>query len=69
MPEIYVTTEGDLKLLQKLYVKKTSDPDMILAILLKELSEEITPLLWIIYQKCLETGQILGVWRTALQEG
>ena len=33
--------------------------------LLKELSKEIAPFLCIIYQKCLETGSIPDVWRTA----
>ena len=38
---------------------------MIPARLLKELSKEIAPFLCIIYQKCLETGTIPDVWRTA----
>ena len=65
MPDIHVTTEGVLKLLQKLNVNKASGPDMIPARLLKELSKEIAPFLCIIYQKCLETGTIPDVWRTA----
>ena len=65
MPDIHITTEGVLKLLQKLNVNKASGPDMIPTRLLKELSNEIAPFLCIIYQKCLETGQIPDVWRTA----
>ena len=64
MPDIHITTEGVLKQLQKLNVNKASGPDMIPARLLKEVSNEIAPLLCIIYQKCLETGQIPDVWRT-----
>ena len=39
MADIHVTTEGVLKLLQKLNVNKASVPDMIPARLLKELSK------------------------------
>ena len=65
VPDIHVTTKGVLKLLQKLNVNKASGPDMIPVRLLKELSNEIAPFLCIIYQKCLETGSIPDVWRTA----
>ena len=65
MPDINVTTEGIRKLLQKLNVNKATGPDMIPARILKELSEEIAPFLCTIYQKCLETGSIPDVWKTA----
>ena len=65
MLDIHVNTDGVLKLLQKLNVNKASGPDMIPARLLKELSKEIAAFFCIIYQKCLETGSIPDVWRTA----
>ena len=66
MPDINVTTEGIRKPLQKLNVNKASGPDMIPARILKELSEEIAPFLCTIYQKCLETGSIPDIWKTAI---
>ena len=65
MPDIIVTTERIRKLLQKLNVNKASGLDMIPARTLKELSEEIAPFLCTIYQKCLETGSIPEIWKTA----
>ena len=38
---------------------------MIPARILKELSEEIAPFLCTIYKKCLETGSIPDIWKTA----
>ena len=43
MQDINVTTEGTLKLPQKLNLNKASGPDMLPARILKELSEEIAP--------------------------
>ena len=40
-------------------------PGGLHARILKELSEEIAPFLCTIYQKCLETGSIPDVWKTA----
>ena len=43
MPDINVATEGIQKLLQKLNVNKASGPDMLSAMILKELTEVIPP--------------------------
>ena len=43
MPDIHVTTEGVLKLLQKLNVNKASGPDMIPARLLKKTIKRDSP--------------------------
>ena len=46
-------------------VHKASGPDMISARILKELSDVIATFLCNIFQKCLDTGQIPDVWKTA----
>lgn len=65
MPDIKVTAEGVLKLLQKLNPNKATGPDMLPARIMKELAAEISPLLAIIYQKSLDTGTIPKNWKTA----
>ena len=65
MPDIKVTAEGVLKLLQKLNTNKATGPDMLPARIMKELAAEISPLLAIIYQKSLDTGTIPKNWKTA----
>lgn len=51
MPDIRVTAEGVLKLLQKLNPSKATGPDMLPARILKEFAPEVSPLLTIIFQK------------------
>ena len=65
MPDIKVTAEGVLKLLQKLNPNKAPGPDMLPARIMKELAAEISPLLAIIYRKSLDTGTIPKNWKTA----
>ena len=66
MPEIHVTQEGVKKLLQNLKVNKASGPDRIPNRVLKELSEELAPILTLIFNQSLTTGTIPCDWGNAL---
>ncbi|KAK3085883.1 hypothetical protein FSP39_009995 [Pinctada imbricata] len=63
--DINVTPQGIEKLLKKLDPSKACGPDEIRTRILKELAHEISPILCIIYQKSLDTGDVPNDWRTA----
>ena len=58
MEEITVTEEGVRKLLQKLNPHKASGPDLIPARILKDMADEISPLLTIIFQRSFDCGKV-----------
>ena len=64
-PAINITLNGIKKLLSKLNPNKAAGPDNIKPRILEELSNEIAPILLIIFQKSLETGQVPKDWRNA----
>ena len=64
-PEITITLNGIQKLLAKLNPNKAAGPDNIKPRILKELSNEIAPILLIIFRKSLETGEVPQDWRNA----
>ena len=59
------TEDGVRKLLQKSNQRKASGPDMVPARLLKECSEELSPILTSIFNKSLQTGTVPNDWKTA----
>ena len=65
MPEINVDLKGILKLLSNLKPDKAPGPDGIRPIILKELREEIAPIIQLLLKKSLSTGKILSVWTKA----
>ena len=65
MNNIHISEEGVRKLLQKSNPRKATRPDMIPARLLKECSEEQAPILAIIYNKSLQTGNVPDDWKKA----
>jgi hypothetical protein len=65
MPEIQVTENGILKLLQNLNPYKAAGPDNIKPIILKTLAPEIAPILTTIFIKSLESGVVPSDWRNA----
>jgi hypothetical protein len=65
MPNIEVTTFGVQKLLSNLDPKKSVGPDEISPRILKESSEEITPVLTFIFNQSLSTGEIPDDWLIA----
>ena len=60
-----ITQNGITKLLKNLNPYKAQGPDNISPRILKELADEISPLLQLIYQKSLDTGEVPKDWRTA----
>ena len=58
MPEIKIDENRILKLLSNLKVDKATGPDDIKPIVLKELREEIAPVIKAVFEKSLETGQL-----------
>ena len=63
--DINITEAGVLKLPQNLNVHKAGGPDDIKPAALKELAEEIAPLLTIIYRSSLRSGTIPQDWKKA----
>ena len=58
MPDLLIDTNGILKLLANLKTDKASGPDDIKPIVLKQLRNEISPVVRVIFEKSLETGQL-----------
>ena len=65
MEQITVTDVGVRKLLQKCNPRRASGPNMVPARLLKGCSEELSPILTIIFNKSLQTGTVPDDWKTA----
>jgi hypothetical protein len=64
-PDINITCAGVERLLERLKPHKASGPDRIRPRILKELSSEVAPILTMIFNKSLATGQIPPSWRDA----
>ena len=65
MPEISISQNGLLKLLKNLKPSKAAGPDRLKPLLLRELREEITAIINIIFDKSLQTGKLLADWLAA----
>ncbi|XP_052788794.1 uncharacterized protein LOC128223557 [Mya arenaria] len=65
MNDIEVTPEGVLALLKKLNPNKATGPDMIPSRILKELADQCAPYLSTIFNKCLQSGEVPSIWKTA----
>ena len=65
MDNITVTEEGVRKLLQRSNPRKATGPDTLPARILKECSEELSPILTIILNKSLQTGTVPDDWKAA----
>jgi len=63
--DITVSVEGVVKLLRELNPNKASGPDGIPSRILKLAAEEIAPVLSIIFQKSLDSGEIPSAWLRA----
>ena len=62
---LYISTPGIQKLLANLKPHKATGPDLIPPTVLKELSHEISPILEIIFNISLQTGQVPNDWKEA----
>jgi len=65
MPDINITLQGIVNLLNGLKTHKAAGPDAISATLLKETSDIIVPILQIIFHAFLDTGKVPIDWTTA----
>ena len=65
MPDIDISREGVLKLLKKINPNKASGPDMIAARILKDMAEELAPILTEIFRRTLADGEVPVDWRSA----
>ena len=65
MPEINISQNGLLKLLKNLKPSKAAGPDKVKPLLLRELREEITPIIKIIFDRSLQTGKLPADWLKA----
>ena len=58
MPDIEISLNGLLKLLKNLKPGKAAGPDKLKPLLLKELRDEIAPIIKVIFEKSLQTGKL-----------
>ena len=65
MPEISIDLNGILKLLSNLKPDKAPGPDGIKPVILKELREEIAPVIQLLIQKSISAGKIPTDWKKA----
>ena len=65
MPDIDISREEVLKLLKKINPNKASGPDMIPARILKDLAEELAPILTEIFRSTLADGEVPVDWRSS----
>ena len=57
-----ITVAGILKLLKNLKPGKAAGPDRLKPILLKELCEEIAPIIQVIFERSIQTGKLAAEW-------
>ena len=65
MPEINISQNGLLKLLKNLKPGKAAGPDRLKPLLLRELREEIAPIIKVIFDRSLQTGKLPADWMLA----
>ena len=65
MPEICINQNGIIKLLSNLRPDKAAGPDEIRPIVLKELRLEIDPIIQLIFERSLATGELPSDWTKA----
>ena len=65
MPDITVTKEGVEKLLKKINPSKACGPDMIPARILRDMAEEISPILTTLFQRTIDLGELPEDWKSA----
>ena len=65
MHRISVSSQGIIKLLQRLNPKKAIGPDKVPTCILKDHTDLIAPMLKTIFQQSLDTGKVPSVWKTA----
>ena len=66
MSQIEILLAGILKLLAGLDPSKGAGPDAIKLIVLRSLKDQVAPILQLIFQKSVNTGQIPSDWKKAI---
>ena len=61
--ESYQHIKIDLKLLSNLKPDKATGPDSIKPVVLKQLKMEIAPVICLLFEKNLQTGQVPSEWK------
>ena len=62
MEDFSISAAGILKLLKNLKPGKAAGPDRLKPILLKELCEEIAPIIQVIFERSIQTGKVPAEW-------
>ena len=65
MPDFMISSDGISKLLKNLKPNKAAGPNKIRPLVLRELREEIAPILEAIFTKSLDTGKLPDDWKSA----
>ena len=65
MPKIDISLNGLLKLLHNLKRGKAAGPDKLKPLLLRELRDEIAPIIKVIFDRSLQTGKLPADWTKA----
>ena len=65
MPEIQISVKGIEKLLKSLNPHKAAGQDQFKLIVLQTLHAELAPILQVIFQKSLDSGKLLHIWKKA----
>ena len=65
MPDFTISSDGISKLLKNLKPNKAASPDKIRPLVLRELREEIAPILEAIFTKSLDPGKLPDDWKSA----
>ena len=63
--DIQISVDGVLKLLNDLNIHKAMGPDGLHPRVLKQLAPTIAPILQLIFQKSIDSGQVPSDWKTA----
>ena len=62
MPEFEISINGIIKLLGNLKPGEAAGPDKIRPLILKELKEEISPIIHVMFERSIETGKLPIDW-------
>ena len=65
LSKIHISEEGFRKLLKGLNPNKACGPNGILPQVLKELAEEVAPILTLLFRTSMDTGTVPEDWRSA----
>ena len=65
MPKIKIDLNGVKKLLSNLKPDKAAGPDSTKPVVLKQLKTEIAPVICLLFEKTLQTGQLPSDWKKA----